>query len=65
MIVGSPASSGGSRAASAANAGKGAAVRAGMLAAKGAYRVFADADGATPIEEIKRLSRCSSPAPTS
>jgi len=39
----------------AANAGKGAAVRAGMLAAKGAYRVFADADGATPIEEIKRL----------
>jgi dolichyl-phosphate beta-glucosyltransferase len=38
-----------------ANAGKGAAVRAGMLAAKGAYRVFADADGATPIEELKRL----------
>ena len=37
------------------NAGKGAAVRAGMLAAKGAYRVFADADGATPIEELKRL----------
>jgi dolichyl-phosphate beta-glucosyltransferase len=38
-----------------ANAGKGAAVRAGMLAAKGAYRLFADADGATPIEELKRL----------
>jgi dolichyl-phosphate beta-glucosyltransferase len=38
-----------------ANAGKGAAVRAGMLAARGAYRVFADADGATPIEELKRL----------
>jgi len=37
------------------NAGKGAAVRAGMLAAKGAYRLFADADGATPIEELKRL----------
>ena len=37
------------------NKGKGAAVRAGMLAAKGAYRVFADADGATPIEELKRL----------
>jgi len=37
------------------NAGKGAAVRAGMLAARGAYRVFADADGATPIEELKRL----------
>jgi len=38
-----------------ANAGKGAAVRAGMLAAKGAYRLFADADGATPIEELKRV----------
>jgi len=35
--------------------GKGAAVRAGMLAARGAYRLFADADGATPIEELKRL----------
>jgi len=38
-----------------ANAGKGSAVRAGMLAARGAYRLFADADGATPIEELKRL----------
>ncbi len=37
------------------NAGKGAAVRAGMLAARGAYRLFADADGPTPIEELKRL----------
>jgi dolichyl-phosphate beta-glucosyltransferase len=37
------------------NLGKGAAVRAGMLAARGAYRLFADADGATPIEELKRL----------
>ena len=37
------------------NQGKGAAVRAGMLAARGAYRLFADADGATPIEELKRL----------
>jgi len=37
------------------NAGKGAAVRAGMLATRGAYRLFADADGATPIEELKRL----------
>lgn len=37
------------------NAGKGAAVRAGMLAARGAYRLFADADGATPIAEVKRL----------
>jgi len=37
------------------NQGKGGAVRAGMLAARGAYRLFADADGATPIEELKRL----------
>lgn len=37
------------------NGGKGAAVRAGMLAARGAWRVFADADGATPIVELKRL----------
>jgi dolichyl-phosphate beta-glucosyltransferase len=37
------------------NSGKGAAVRAGMLAARGAYRLFADADGATPIQELKRL----------
>jgi len=37
------------------NLGKGAAVRAGMLAARGAYRLFTDADGATPIEELKRL----------
>ena len=37
------------------NVGKGAAVRAGMLAARGAYRLFADADGATPIAEVKRL----------
>ena len=38
-----------------ANGGKGAAVRAGMLAARGAYRLFTDADGATPIAEVKRL----------
>ena len=37
------------------NSGKGAAVRAGMLAARGACRLFADADGATPIAELKRL----------
>jgi dolichyl-phosphate beta-glucosyltransferase len=37
------------------NSGKGTAVRTGMLAARGAYRLFADADGATPIEELKRL----------
>lgn len=37
------------------NCGKGAAVRAGMLAATGAFRLFTDADGATPIAELKRL----------
>ena len=37
------------------NSGKGAAVRAGMLAAHGALRLMADADGATPIQEIERL----------
>ncbi len=37
------------------NSGKGAAVRAGMLAARGAFRLFTDADGATPIAELKRL----------
>ncbi len=39
----------------AGNEGKGAAVRHGMLAAVGACRMFADADGATPISELKRL----------
>ena len=37
------------------NEGKGAAVRSGMLAARGRWRLFADADGATPITEVKRL----------
>jgi dolichyl-phosphate beta-glucosyltransferase len=37
------------------NRGKGHAVRMGMLAARGALRLFADADGSTPIEEIERL----------
>ena len=37
------------------NAGKGAAVRAGMLDATGAVRLFTDADGATPIAELKRF----------
>jgi dolichyl-phosphate beta-glucosyltransferase len=37
------------------NEGKGAAVRQGMLAARGRYRLFTDADGATPIVELKRL----------
>ncbi len=37
------------------NSGKGAAVRVGMLQARGTYRLFVDADGATPIGEVKRL----------
>ncbi len=37
------------------NQGKGAAVRTGMLAAAGEIRLFADADGATPIGEEARL----------
>jgi len=37
------------------NRGKGAAVREGMLAAKGAIRLFSDADGATPIEELDKV----------
>jgi dolichyl-phosphate beta-glucosyltransferase len=37
------------------NHGKGGAVRAGMLAATGDLRLFTDADGATPIAELKRL----------
>ena len=37
------------------NEGKGASVRRGMLAARGDYRLFTDADGATPIGEVKRL----------
>ncbi|HEV8614709.1 MAG TPA: dolichyl-phosphate beta-glucosyltransferase [Methylomirabilota bacterium] len=39
----------------ASNSGKGFAVRAGMRVAAGDYRLFADADGATPIAELKRL----------
>ena len=37
------------------NTGKGAAVRLGMLTAKGEHRIFSDADLSTPIEEIERL----------
>jgi dolichyl-phosphate beta-glucosyltransferase len=37
------------------NSGKGAAVRAGMREARGALQLFADADGATPIQELERL----------
>jgi dolichyl-phosphate beta-glucosyltransferase len=37
------------------NHGKGFAIRAGMAVATGALRLMADADGATPIGEVKRL----------
>ncbi len=37
------------------NRGKGYSVREGMLAARGAFRLFADADNSTPIEELDRL----------
>ncbi len=39
------------------NRGKGAAVRTGMLAARGELLLFADADGATPIAEEHKLRR--------
>jgi len=35
--------------------GKGAAVRTGMLAARGEYILFSDADLSTPIEEVEKL----------
>lgn len=38
-----------------ANRGKGAAVRAGMEAAVGAYRAYYDADGSTPIRELDKV----------
>lgn len=37
------------------NRGKGYAVRRGMLAANGRYRLFSDADLSTPIEDVVRL----------
>lgn len=37
------------------NGGKGSAVHRGMLAARGRYILFADADNSTPIEEIRNL----------
>ncbi len=37
------------------NHGKGHAVKTGMLEASGQLRLFADADGATPIAELQRL----------
>ena len=42
---------------SAYNKGKGAAVRRGMQAAHGHRQLFADADGATPIEELNGLEQ--------
>lgn len=39
----------------AANGGKGSAVRRGMLAARGKYVLFDDADNSTPIEELEKL----------
>jgi len=35
------------------NLGKGGAVKRGMLSAGGAFRLFYDADGSTPIEEVE------------
>ena len=37
------------------NKGKGAAVRRGMLTAKGEYILFTDADNSTSIQELKKL----------
>jgi dolichyl-phosphate beta-glucosyltransferase len=37
------------------NGGKGAAVRLGMVAATGRYRVFTDADLSVPIDELEKL----------
>ena len=39
------------------NKGKGAAVRTGMLAARGKRILFTDADNSTPITELQNLSR--------
>lgn len=37
------------------NKGKGQAVRVGMLAATGKIRLFSDADGSTPINELEKM----------
>jgi len=37
------------------NQGKGAAIRRGMAEARGRWRLFADADNSTPIEELDRF----------
>ncbi len=37
------------------NSGKGASIKKGMLAARGKYRLFSDADLSTPIEELDKM----------
>lgn len=37
------------------NAGKGAAVKSGMLSSRGDYMLFSDADLSTPIQEMEKL----------
>jgi dolichyl-phosphate beta-glucosyltransferase len=39
------------------NGGKGAAVRLGMAAARGRYRIFSDADLSVPIDDLEKLLR--------
>jgi dolichyl-phosphate beta-glucosyltransferase len=46
----------------AANSGKGFAVRAGMLAARGQLLLMADGDGATSIRDLERLERSLGPS---
>ncbi|MFH1353906.1 MAG: dolichyl-phosphate beta-glucosyltransferase [bacterium] len=38
------------------NKGKGAAVQTGVMAASGSYIIFMDADGATPITELPKMT---------
>lgn len=38
-----------------ANHGKGASVRLGMMAARGAYRLFMDADNSTTVDQVERF----------
>src|SRR5262245_55982866 len=44
------------------NLGKGAAVKAGLLASRGARVLISDADFSTPIEEVEKLERHLIPA---
>ena len=45
------------------NRGKGAAIKTGVLASRGAEVLLSDADASTPIEELERLQRRSPEAP--